>query len=216
MRMKNLFDINSPIMIFLGHIMDLMTLSLLWIACSIPIVTIGPSTAALYYVTLKIIRNKESGIAKSFFISFKENFKQGVILTIVLLIVGIILAADLWFFISLSDSIGVIPNIIFGVLLFLYFGMLSYTFPLQAQFSNTIRGTLKNAVILAIRNIIITVLTIILNCFPAIIAFLSTEMFLKLIPIWVLLAPAGIAHLCSTHFAKIFDPLIEAATTLDG
>jgi len=53
-----------------------MVLNLLWCICSIPIFTIGASTTAVYYVTLKLVRDEEDGTFRSFFKSFKENFKQ--------------------------------------------------------------------------------------------------------------------------------------------
>jgi uncharacterized membrane protein YesL len=67
-------------------------LNLLWLVCSLPIVTIGASTTALYYVTLKIAENEEGDITQQFFRSFKANFKQATVLWLILLAVGIVLS----------------------------------------------------------------------------------------------------------------------------
>ena len=51
--MKNLFNVENPVWVFMGKLVDMLLLSGLWVICSLPVVTIGASTAALYYVTLK-------------------------------------------------------------------------------------------------------------------------------------------------------------------
>ena len=57
--MKNLFNIENPVWVFMGKLVDILILAGLWLLCSLPVVTIGPSTAALYYGTLKLANNEE-------------------------------------------------------------------------------------------------------------------------------------------------------------
>ena len=66
-------------------------LNLLWMLCSIPIITIGASTTALWYAGLKIIREQEYNAAGLFFRSFKQNFKQATVLWLILFAAGIFL-----------------------------------------------------------------------------------------------------------------------------
>ena len=53
------------------------------------------SITALYYVTLKMARDEESYIARSFFRSFKQNFKQATIINIIMLLTAAVLFIDL-------------------------------------------------------------------------------------------------------------------------
>ena len=69
-------------------------LNLLWFVCCLPIVTIGASTAALYYCTLKIADDEHTHMAPMFFRAFKENFRQATVLWLILLAVGILLGGD--------------------------------------------------------------------------------------------------------------------------
>ena len=69
-------------------------LNLLWFVCSIPIVTIGASTTALYYAALKVVRDEDSHVGAAFFRSFRQNFKQATVLWLILLGVGLFLGAD--------------------------------------------------------------------------------------------------------------------------
>ena len=69
-------------------------LNVLWFICSLPIVTIGASTAALYYVSLKIVRGEEGRVFSSFFHSFRENFRQATVIWLILLATGAFLGFD--------------------------------------------------------------------------------------------------------------------------
>lgn len=80
---------------------DLIILNLLFLLCCIPIVTIGPAITAMYYVTMKMVRNEEAYIARSFFKSFKENFKQGLGIWLIALVLIILEFMD---FIIMNSS----------------------------------------------------------------------------------------------------------------
>ena len=80
------FDIDGPLMQGLTKIADLMILNFLTILCCIPVVTAGAAFTALHYMVLKLARNEEGYIAKGFFKSFKENFRQATIIWILVLI----------------------------------------------------------------------------------------------------------------------------------
>ncbi len=74
--MNRFFNMDNKFFVFMGRVADLLLLNFLCILCCIPVVTAGASITALYYVTLKMARDEESYIARSFFHSFKQNFKQ--------------------------------------------------------------------------------------------------------------------------------------------
>ena len=56
----------------------LLKLNFLWLLFSLPIVTIGASTAAAFSVTLKMVDEREGYIAKQFWTAFQGNLKQGI------------------------------------------------------------------------------------------------------------------------------------------
>ena len=61
-------------------IFDIMALGFLWILCSLPVITIGASTTALYYAIVKSVKNNDGYVTKEFFRSFKLNFIPATIL----------------------------------------------------------------------------------------------------------------------------------------
>ena len=44
---RSFFNPENPFFRFTGRVLDIMVLSVLWLVCSLPIVTIGPASAAL-------------------------------------------------------------------------------------------------------------------------------------------------------------------------
>ena len=64
--MSKLFAYDNPIWTVMGKVADVIILSILWFLFSLPIVTIGASTSALYYVTLKLAEDKEGDLFQSF------------------------------------------------------------------------------------------------------------------------------------------------------
>ena len=209
--MGRLFDAESRLVIFMGRVMDLIILSILWLVCSLPIITIGASTSALYYVTLKMVRNEDSKIAKSFFRAFKLNLKQGILLALLFLVGGAVLYVNYAIISTIEGTIGKALGISLLALTFVFFNTMLYTFALQAQFENRVLTTLKNASLLFIQNLPKTCIILFWNALPFIVLMISANLFFRTLPIWGFLAPAAIAYLCSVQYVKIFDPLMKSA-----
>ena len=81
----NLFSLNSPFARGANKLVMMLYAGILWFLCSIPIITMGVSSAALYEVLLKAVKNQEGYITGSFFRAFRGNLKQGLQLGIPLL-----------------------------------------------------------------------------------------------------------------------------------
>lgn len=74
------------IMSFLNRIADIVILSVLWCFYSIPIITIGASTAALYHTVIKVIRQDRGYVLQTFHHSFKGNLKSTLLSSIIFLV----------------------------------------------------------------------------------------------------------------------------------
>ena len=140
-------------------------LNILWFVCSLPIFTIGASTTALYYVSLKIVRDKEGSLTQQFFRSFRENFKQATQLWLIMLGIGLVLAGDAYILTHLRASSAGTPAVIWTLLLAVviaasiaYVIELMYLFPLIASVSNTNSAMLKNAFFIGTHYLFATIL----------------------------------------------------------
>ena len=140
--MSKTLTTDNPVMNFLTIVCDIVILHFLWLLTSLPVLTIGASTTALYYTTMKCIRNGQGGVAKMFFKSFKDNFKQATGIGILALIAGFICVFDMYFAINRNLKS---MMVIFTIMSLIYLFTVLYVFPLQAQFENTIKATIKNA-----------------------------------------------------------------------
>jgi len=141
-------------------------LNLLWTLCSLPIVTVGASTTALYAVTLKIVRDREGGsIARQFFRAFRENFRQATVLWLILLAVGAALAGDGYIlyhlFLTSSGPAAVFWTLVSALVIaasIAWAVILLYVFPLTASVFNTSRAMLKNAFLIGTHYLFCTIL----------------------------------------------------------
>ena len=158
--MKSLFDIDGPVMRFMTKIAYAVYLNILWFICCLPVFTIGASTTALFYVSLKVAKDEEGSLTKSFFRSFKENFRQATIIWLILLAVGILLGVDGYGFyhMKFDSPLWTLGTAVFYVLLAAYAIILMYIFPLLARFDNTIRAMFKNAIMIGMRFLLCTAL----------------------------------------------------------
>lgn len=196
-----LFNLDSPVMVFLTKVANLMILNLLTLICSIPIITIGPAVTALYYVTIKMARGDDPYIVKSYFKSFKENFKQATIIWIVMLALIIVLVLD-WEVVALmmSGNSAKIMKIVLGVvtIFFLLTGL--YIFPVLSRFENTIKQTVKNAFLISIMSLPKSIVIVIIHLLPVGLLLLS----IQVLPFLFLLGMPVVAYLSSMMFVRVF------------
>jgi uncharacterized membrane protein YesL len=173
--LSGFFNYDNPVWRFIGKFGDLIILNILWMICSIPIFTIGASTTALYYVTLKLARNDDGYTIRSFFKSFKENFKQSTVIWLLMLLAGIILGVDLYFFARLytgAQTFRTVMLTVFMALLIVYVAIFTYIFPLQSRFVNNVKRTFFNAFFMSIRHLFHTIGMIVIDVAILALAFL--------------------------------------------
>lgn len=196
----------------MSRVADICILNILCLLCCIPIVTAGASVTAMYYVTLKMVRNEESYIARSFFKSFKENFKQATLINIAALVVGVILLIDLRVSAAMSGTVGKVLNFIFIAFLLVYFVLILYVYPILARFYNTIRNTVINSLLMALRHLPYTVIMALICACPVIIILYvpSMQIVSIFIMLFLLMGFGTVAYFNSIFFVKIFDNYMPA------
>lgn len=146
--MKKIFKSDSPIMKALTIAADLLILNLLTMVLCIPIITMGPAVTAMNDIVIRIVRGEEGYTVKPYFQSFKANFKQGMILGLILVAAAGILYLD---YLAAQMYIPIMrtPIIAIGVIIL---AIAFYAFGMLARYENTLRGTMKNAAMLAVGN----------------------------------------------------------------
>lgn len=193
----------------MGRVADLVILNLLCVVCCLPVVTAGASVTAMFYVTLKMARNEESYILRSFFKSFKENFKQAAIINIIMLLAAIMLYFDLSISRNIEGTLGTVMVFVFMVILLLYLMLFIYIYPVLAKFYNSIRNTFTNAFLMSIRHLPYTLLMIVISVLPLAVFFIpSAQVQSTAIMLLILLGFSTVAYINSRFLVKIFDNYI--------
>lgn len=198
--MNHLFNLDGPVLQFINKIVYSVYLNILWFICSIPIVTIGASTTALFYVTLKISKNEEGSITKAFFHSFKENLRQGTVIWLILLAFGIILGIDgyVLYHMRFENVFWTLCTAVFCVAAAAYAIILMYIFPLLARFDNTIGAMFKNALFIGVRFLFCTALM-------AVIYFIMLLIVVRIFTPAVIFGEGLCALLCSCLLSNILN-----------
>lgn len=198
--MAGMFNFENPFWQFMGKLGDVMVLNLLWVVCSLPVITAGAATAAIYDVLLRIAREEDGHTVRRFFTAFRKNFAQATGIWMIFLAVGGLLVLDYRFYLLWPEKASPFG---FGLMVmmmgasFLFLFVLLYAFPLQARFENPVMRTLKNALVMSFAHLPYTMLMIGVN------ALLFYLMTVKL-PV-LLLFGYGLAAFFNAHcFHRIF------------
>ncbi len=193
---------------FLSRLIDLVTVSALWFLCSIPIITIGASTTAMYSVTLHLVFDDTSGIAQTFFSSFRRNFGRATVVFLTFAASGLFLAADLWSAVNWDTPFRMV--LIFMILAACWFWMAAFThaFAGLAWYEGKPFDVVKKTFLMAMRNGVYTMFIIILNVIPF--AFLArrfaSNSFGQWLITYLLIGSGTVAYLSSLHLARLFEP----------
>lgn len=208
------FSVDSPFYKFMQRLWDILQVNFFWVICSIPIVTIGTSTAAAFKVCLHMVDDEEGYIAKEFFKGFKENWKQGTVLGLVSLIAVYAVYLDIQLFNAVEDNpmIFLIAAILSGILFAI---CLLYAFPLMARYQNTLWKIFRNSFEICRRYAGRTLVLILVLAVELIVWFFNrTTLF-----IGFFIGPACLIYTIAGMSLRIFQ-IIEkepgAVTTMDS
>jgi uncharacterized membrane protein YesL len=157
------FNPDHGIMFFLSKVADIFCLSILWLICSLPLVTIGAATTALYYTAVKVIRRERSYILQSFFRSFRENFFDATLLWLLLLVISVILGINLSFSRGMistgtSKGLGFVLTVIYSLMALAAGFTALYMLPVLSRFRLKKRQILKMSLFMSIRHLPYTLL----------------------------------------------------------
>lgn len=206
--MGNIFRPDSPLMRFMMLITNLIILNVLWLVGCIPMITAGASTVAMYSVLLGYITGKEDAVLKPFLRAFWDNFRVTTPLWLLNLLIGGVLAAEVFY---LAADSGLWLKIIFGVLLFIYSAATSYLYPLLARHQTTGKAALFNSFALSMRHLLSSVCVVTLNALPIVLMVGFTEIFWKSILVWTLIGFSLIAYLDLRILLPVFQKYAPSA-----
>jgi len=197
---------NSPFGRFMNRLVDVVVLSLLTLLCCLPIVTIGASFTALYYVLLKMVRDTDTSIVRTYFKGFKDNFFKSTILWVIMAVILTVLYLDFYLLskvaMDYAEGVRIMLLIISAAILMIA----NYIFPMQAQFENTIFGTIKYSFLVCMMNLPRSLLLLLVLLCPIVILLLFPETiyFLPIICI------GAVPYLQTEVLVRVFEKYMSA------
>ncbi len=196
--MDPIFDPNGKILELLWKPIHIMFLNLLWVLFSLPVVTIGASTTALYSVMIKIKNGTEGKIFRDFWDAFRGNFRQSTVIWLIIAFAAVVFTTDIVYFVNMGGFVGTFLAMIFFGLDVTLLLMSIYIFPLQAVFDNKILTTVKSALFLFVRHFGWTIVLLATHILTVILAWLYWPVIG-----WFLFGVAALIH------AWIFDRIFK-------
>ena len=194
--MGGFFKLDGPFFKYGTILADIFIVTILWFICSIPLITLGTSTTAVFYVTTKQTTNKDGYVTASFFKSFKTNFIQSVVTTLILTLAGIFIYISIRCVPALDSYKELILTLEYIAAFELIITAL-YIFPLMSRFDMKLKELFKTAFFLANRHMFTTI-----TCLVLLIAIIFLCLFVY--PVLLVGGIGAYAYASSFMFMRIF------------
>ncbi len=210
--MAGIFDPKNDLWRTVSAIADVCCLSLMWVIACLPVVTIGPATAALYFSASQYVRHWEVGAIRGFLRSFRQNLRQGILASLILVPLAVLLYIcwDVLAVMAGEFSGGLVLLAAYTILLLLPVGIGLWVFPLLGRFTFSLGGLFRTAASLTMVHLPTTLAV-------TAVAALSLGLCVRfLLPVFFLPALTALAHsfLMERVFRR-YAPEEEAAEALE-
>lgn len=208
---NGLFNPENRFWSFMEKIMNLCVLGLVWFLFSIPVVTAGAATAALFSYTMKLSADEEGYVWRSFVRGFKENFRQATVLWLGTLALGGLLALDFYVcrYIALPRPVRMVLFFALISIGIVYILTNLYLLPLTAFYRLPLKKIVPHAFIMSMGNLFVSVTILVIY----VIAAFFTTVVPALFMIWFAIG----SYFASIFFRHVFEKYIpeEAETCED-
>lgn len=178
-----------------SRLIDMILAGFYWVICSLPVITFGASSTALYYTVVKCVRHERGRTSASFFSVFRKEFRQSTVIWLIYAAYTAVIAADAWAIELLGLGSGVL-----GTLRWVFFmpALLSmpWMFAYISRFSNNIKGSFKFVGWLTLKHLGRSVILAAELIAAAVIVWLT--------PMLLPLLPGALCMLMSLHIEPVF------------
>lgn len=196
---------NSPFVKILETIANMLIVSFFWIIFSLPILTVVPSTAALYHTTNKVIfgPGRGNGVFKCFWDTFKENLKKGLLLSLIIVVALAFIAEGLWTGYQLFkvNVFGMLYMILGVLITIAIVPAMTYAPVMLSRFDAPVTTIIRLSLYFSLKKPLMNVLSIVLIGFFA--------LLLEIFPLSIMITPALYADFLRPFMEKSLKKFIE-------
>ena len=212
--MSGFFAPDSAAMRFLTRIADLMILNVVFIATSIPIVTIGAALTGLNFTAMRLARGQSDSTTGDYFRSFRRNFRQATLIWLLVLLMAAVLGA--WYLVVATFVTEPVIEFLVLAIWYLVAFVLAlnvlWVFPYLANFEGTIREVLRNARLLSGKHVLTSVSVFAVIALSVIVSIFYPQVTAYGL-LWLVIGFSGLAFLAGILFIRVFDKYAPQPTS---
>lgn len=202
--------LSNPLFRGLDILGNVFVLNVLYVIFSLPVITIGASTTALYYVSIRMVQQREGPVTKDFIRAFRNNFKQATGAWAAIIAAGTLLWAAYLYTNNFSGPSAALYLVVFAIEAVLLLLTLPFLFPLISCFKNTLWNTFKNSFLLAVSNLGSWLKIILAWSVPAALSIIYPVIFLNTWYLWLLVIFGFTAYGTSFTINKVFQRISDS------
>lgn len=198
-----MFSYDNKLFDTINKIVDWLFVAILWLIFSIPVFTIGASTTAFFETVHKVICRGKGYVWRTFFTTFKTNFKKSTIIWLIQLGILLLLWGDMKImemFIEQGTKF-VALYYFFYVTMYIVYVWVIYTSVYTARIEDSIKITMKNSAVMAIMNLP--------WAFVLVAIFIGAVVLISVSPICLFILPTGVFVLYDKILMRIFSKYIN-------
>ena len=182
--------------------------NILFVLCTVPVITIGPGLAALHYTILKMLRTDGdiSPIA-AFWEGLKANFKQALAAWLAMLALAVFLWLE-WFWCGQFGGVFLLfrNGLAAIALAALIIGL--YMFPTMAAFRASLKELIKDSVFFAFRKPLYLIVVLFFSVFPMVLTFSDIQLLPLYAFIWVTCGFSLVCLVTDSLLLKEYQPYL--------
>jgi uncharacterized membrane protein YesL len=190
---------------FLSKLADLMVLNLLFVATSLPLITLGASLTALNATAISLVTDRYDSIPRTYFDAFRSNLRQGTLLGLASL--GLLAVVGAWYVVvDRADVDSLVRLVLFAVVVLLAYrvvGTLIFVFPYQATFSDSVGRVLNNARRMSARHPVAAFTVLLVTALPIVVGVYFPQVFAWGI-VWLAFGFSAIAFVNAVVLVNVF------------
>ena len=162
MNINDVFNSENRFFSAMNKVWDLMVLN--WMFILTVVIGIGPASTGLYYAIAKNIRKSRGYAVRTFFHSFKQNFKQGFILGILQLVAALSVVYCYSFAMAMreGETLSQVYFTLWLIFTVLFIFISVYVYPILSRFNLTTMKIIKMAFVVSLRHLPSTLLIVLL------------------------------------------------------
>ena len=208
--MRGLFNYDGPLITFFSKIGDCVLLSVLWVLFSLPVITLGAATTALYHGVRKVLKEDQNGLFSHFWEGFRDNFKQSTLIWLVVLAILAVLGLSgrsAWILFE-AGQITKLPLILLGVVYALVIIWILYLFPCVDRFESTVGRILRSCAQVAGLNLLWSLMLLLI--------FVLAVVLAVWLPVGLLVAPGAAMFASCQILEHVFKKYMDEDASEEG